>query len=60
VTLGKNFANGKVLAGICGEKAKDIGTLVGTAYVARDMMQIVDALGGDRLLRYWGESMPLG
>ncbi|KKY18666.1 putative tap domain-containing protein [Phaeomoniella chlamydospora] len=30
------------------------GTLVGTSFVARDMMQLVDALGGDGLLRYVG------
>lgn len=32
------------------------GTLVGTSFVARDMMQLVDALGGDGLLRYVGVS----
>lgn len=26
-----------------------------TAFTARDMLQIVDALGEDGLLRYWGE-----
>lgn len=29
---------------------------MGTAFVARDMMQIVDALKEDGLLRYWGVS----
>ncbi|CEJ90882.1 hypothetical protein VHEMI06634 [[Torrubiella] hemipterigena] len=32
------------------------GEFVGTAFVARDMMQIVDALKEDGLLRYWGVS----
>lgn len=32
------------------------GELIGTVFVARDMMHIVDALGGDRLLNYWGLS----
>ena len=32
------------------------GDLVGTAFVARDMMQFVDALDEDGLLRYFGES----
>ncbi|KAL4925953.1 uncharacterized protein BDV17DRAFT_283568 [Aspergillus undulatus] len=31
------------------------GDLYGTAFITRDMMQIVDALGGDGLLHYWGE-----
>lgn len=27
---------------------------MGTAFVVRDMMRIVDALGEDGMLRYWG------
>lgn len=42
------------LAAECAVNAKDVGTLVGTAFTARDMMKIVDALGEDGLLRYWG------
>ena len=38
----------------CHQPNLDTGNLIGTAYVARDMMQIVDALGEDGLLRYWG------
>jgi len=37
------------------EQAK-YGDLVGTAFTARDMMQIVDALQEDGLLRFWGTS----
>lgn len=29
-----------------------------TAFIARDMMQIVDALGEDGLLRYYGSYLP--
>lgn len=29
------------------------GTLIGTAFVARDLMQVVDALDEDDMLRYW-------
>jgi hypothetical protein len=29
--------------------------MIGTAYVARDIMRIVDTLESDGLLRYWGE-----
>ena len=32
------------------------GSLIGTGFVARDMMQIVEALNEDGLLRYWGFS----
>lgn len=31
------------------------GQLVGTVYTVRDIFQIVDALGGDRMLRFWGK-----
>lgn len=31
------------------------GELVGTAYVARDLLMLINALGEDGLLRYWGE-----
>lgn len=31
------------------------GELIGTAFTARDMMRVLDALGEDGLLRYWGE-----
>ena len=47
--------NSKIMGNICGEKMKDIGGLVGTSFVARDMMQIVDALEEDGKLRYWGK-----
>jgi hypothetical protein len=29
------------------------GTLIGTAFVARDLMQVVGALDEDDMLRYW-------
>lgn len=44
------------MANACGERLKDTGDLVGMAFAARDMMQIVDALGEDGMLRYWGIS----
>ncbi|KAF2155441.1 alpha/beta-hydrolase [Myriangium duriaei CBS 260.36] len=46
----------KSLAEACSIKGKPFGELVGTAFTARDMMQIVDALNEDGLLRYWGQS----
>jgi hypothetical protein len=36
--------------------SKERGDLIGTAFTIRDMMQIVDALEDDGLLRYWGEN----
>lgn len=44
------------LASECLEKMNERGSLIGTAFVARDMLQIVDALGEDGLLHYWGTS----
>lgn len=54
--LGTQWAASQLLAESCLANAADVGTLVGTAFVARDMMRIVDALGEDGMLRYWGES----
>jgi len=47
--MGETFANQ------CFYNAGTTGALISTAFVARDMMQIVDALGEDGLLRYWGK-----
>ena len=41
----------------CNATQYKTGSLTGTAYTARDVMQIVDALGDkDNKLRYWGVS----
>ena len=55
--LGSVWAGKEILADLCLQNAKRIGELIGTAFVARDMMQIVDALNEDGLLRYWGQSV---
>lgn len=44
------------LADYCAQQANETGTLIGTVFTARDMMEIVDALGEDGLLRYYGWS----
>jgi pimeloyl-ACP methyl ester carboxylesterase len=44
------------IADFCATQASDTDSLIGTAFVARDMMQIVDALGEDGMLRYYGWS----
>ncbi len=55
--LGQNLAYAEVAASQCLDAAADIGGLLGTSFVARDMARIVDALGEDGLLRYWGQSV---
>lgn len=60
-TPGRLWAEAQVLAHDCGNAlANTTGSLVGTAFVARDFMKVVDALGEDGLLRYWGEFSPGG
>ncbi|KPM35901.1 hypothetical protein AK830_g10683 [Neonectria ditissima] len=44
------------LAEACYETQQKYGRFVGTAFTARDMMRIVDALDEDGKLRYWGIS----
>lgn len=36
----------------------ETGRLMSTVFMARDMYQIVEALGEDGLLRYWGKDNP--
>lgn len=43
-------------ADYCAEQANETGTLIGTAFTARDMIEIVDALDEDGLLRFYGWS----
>lgn len=52
----KSWHDGGVLASACYETFKATGHLYGTAFVARDMLQIVDALDEDGKLRFWGRS----
>ncbi|KAK8065355.1 hypothetical protein PG997_012102 [Apiospora hydei] len=56
-TPGRLWAEAQVLANDCGNAlANTTGSLVGTAFTARDFMEVVDALGEDGMLRYWGFS----
>jgi pimeloyl-ACP methyl ester carboxylesterase len=59
VAPGRLWAEASILAQSCGVTQKENGEFVGMAFAARDMMQIVDALGEDGLLRYWGKLRPL-
>ncbi|KAI1768487.1 alpha/beta-hydrolase [Hypoxylon sp. FL1150] len=56
VELGKQWARGEMYADACLKTQNKTGSVITTAFVARDMMQIVDALQEDGLLRYWGFS----
>lgn len=53
--LGRLWARGAVNAKICYENGNKTGGLLGTAFVARDLMSVVDALDEDGMLRYWGK-----
>ena len=52
--LGKTWTGQGVIAETCYERKKELGQNIGTAFTARDLMTVVDALGEDGLLRYWG------
>ncbi|KAL6404980.1 hypothetical protein AUP68_11819 [Ilyonectria robusta] len=54
--LGRIWADSQVFSQTCYTSQNKTGDLVGTAFAARDMMQIVDALEEDGLLRFWGIS----
>lgn len=59
--LTAGFVNGGwdyvgLVAETCYQQANQTGQLISSAFVARDMMRIVDALGEDGLLRYYGWS----
>ncbi|KAE8150285.1 TAP-like protein-domain-containing protein [Aspergillus avenaceus] len=58
MALGRQWAGAGLLADSCfaSEYMKENGTLISTAYAARDLMQVVDAVEEDGLLRYWGFS----
>ncbi|KAI9147126.1 Tripeptidyl aminopeptidase [Paramyrothecium foliicola] len=55
---GRTWAHAENFAGVCAENpdAAKKAPLMSTAFIARDMMRIVDALNEDGLLRYWGFS----
>jgi hypothetical protein len=57
--LGQLWGYSSLYANDCAKAQIETGNLIGTAFVARDMMRIVDALESDGLLRYWGKSSSL-
>lgn len=53
---GRLWATSLQISEACANKNAENGRFLGTAFVARDIIQIVDALDEDGLLRYWGMS----
>jgi hypothetical protein len=55
--LRRLWERGKVDGNICRKfgNGNETAELIGTAFTARDMMSVVDALEEDGMLRYWGE-----
>lgn len=49
------FARAKIDANLCYQNAQVNGSLVSTAFTARDLISVVDALDEDGMLRYWGK-----
>ncbi|EAQ85645.1 hypothetical protein CHGG_06898 [Chaetomium globosum CBS 148.51] len=56
--LAETYAGAQATSNICREKYKGNHNpeFIGTAFVARDLMSVVDALDEDGLLRFWGMS----
>ena len=52
---GKAWAAGTVISETCFAAQNKTGRFIGSAFVARDMIRVVDALGEDGMLRYWGK-----
>lgn len=57
VQLGRQWARGTIDAGLCYNRSAEAGSLISTAFVARDLMQVAEALEEDGLLRYWGKHL---
>ena len=58
VQIGRQWARGAIDARLCKARAAKTGSLLSTAFVARDLMRVAEALEDDGLLRYWGECSP--
>jgi hypothetical protein len=60
VALGTVWAAAQLDSQACLERRESIGGLLGTAFVARDLIQVVDGLEEDGMLRYWGTYLIVG
>lgn len=56
VALGRTWGKATVYTENCGAVMNETGRFIGTAFSARDIMQVVDAIEPDKMLRYWGIS----
>lgn len=54
--LSEGWEKGVRYADQCFEGNQNIGSFLSTVFVARDMLSIVNALGEDGMLRFWGTS----
>ena len=56
----RSWERGAIDANICKEdgNADEIGEFIGTAFVARDILRVAEAISEDGLIRYWGECCP--
>ncbi|KAH8599192.1 hypothetical protein B0O99DRAFT_384751 [Bisporella sp. PMI_857] len=55
-TTARIWAQATIEASACHQRANLTGSLISTAFVARDLISVVDALDEDGMLRYWGFS----
>lgn len=53
VAVGTGWARSTLFANTCAVAQNLTGDLISTAFVARDLMQVVDALDEDGMLRFW-------
>lgn len=53
--MGRMWARAGINSFHCKGDPNGVGQYVGTAFTARDFISVVDALGEDGMLRYWGE-----
>ena len=49
------WARASIIVNQCTRRQNKTGELVGTAFVARDLLSVAEALGEDGYLRYWGK-----
>ncbi|KAM4055849.1 TAP-like protein [Hirsutella rhossiliensis] len=56
IPLGKLWSRGSIVSNLCAKKHSETGRMIGTTFVARDIVRVAEALGEDGLVRYWGFS----
>jgi hypothetical protein len=55
VAIDEIWAESRIFTETCAINQNETGQFVGTAFTARDHMAVLDALGEDGMVRYWGE-----